>query len=51
MTALMSETLSNKEAVIKALEAELNREVKINKSLKGDYRDEIKELELDQKAV
>ena len=51
MTALMSQTLSNKEAVIKALEHELKSEMVKNQDISSNYKDEIKEIELDKKAI
>jgi len=38
MTALMSQTLSNKESIIKALEDELGQEMKRNKELSSNYK-------------
>jgi len=51
MTALMSETLSNKESIIKALEKELDDEVHRKKAGAVDFKSELKEIELDKKAV
>ena len=38
MTALMSETLSNKESIIKALEKELDEEVHRKKELSAGFK-------------
>ena len=51
MTALMSETLMQKEHIIKALEDQLNDETKRRKNISKDYKTQVKEFELDQKAL
>ena len=47
MTALMSETLMQKEQIIKALEEQLNDETKRRKNISKDYKTQVKEFELD----
>lgn len=48
MTALMSATLSTKEQMIKALEQELNEEIRRNKDISSNYKHEVKEIKLDK---
>ena len=51
MSALMGETLQQKEAIIKALKDELDNETKRRKSISKDFKTQVKEFELDQKAL
>lgn len=45
MTALMGQTLQNKEGIIKALEAELNKETMRRKEITTNYRKGVREFE------
>ena len=51
MTALMGETLNQKEAIIKALTDELENETKRRKDIGNSYKHQVKEFELDKKAL
>jgi hypothetical protein len=51
MTALMGQTLAQKEEIIRALEAELNNEQNRRKTISKDYKTQVKEFEQDQKAL
>lgn len=51
MTALMGQTLESKEQIIKSLEEELAKEQKRRKQFTGDYKKQVKEFELDKKAL
>ena len=51
MTALMSQTLSQKEHIIKSLEEQLNSEKTRRKDHEKDYKTTLKEFKLDQKAL
>ena len=51
MTALMSQTLTQKEEIIKALEAQLESEKVRRKDHEKDYKTTLKEYKLDKKAL
>lgn len=51
MTALMGETLAQKEKIIVALQSELEQEQKRRKDFKSDFKHQVKEYELDRKAI
>ena len=51
MSALMSQTLAQKEKIISELEKELLQEQKRRKDIKHDYQSQVKEIESDMKAI
>ena len=51
MTALMGQTLAQKESIIKALQDELDQETKRRKDIGKTYKNTVKEFELDKKAL
>ena len=51
MNALMGETLAQKQNIISALEDELNKERNRRKQMSKDYKTQVREFELDKKAL
>ena len=51
MTALMGQTLDNKEKIIAALQTELETETKRRRDHERKYKSQVKEFEQDQKIL
>ena len=51
MSALMGQTLDQKEKIIQALQSELDNERKRRRHIGRDYHKQVKEFELDRKAI